>query len=102
MTLENSLLLSSILFIIGVYGVLTRRQLIGILLSIEIILNGANINFIAFAHFRAADPTAGAIFPIFVMAISAAEMAVALAIIIAMHRQKNNKLDIQQMRRLNG
>ncbi|MEW6500868.1 MAG: NADH-quinone oxidoreductase subunit NuoK [Thermodesulfobacteriota bacterium] len=102
MTLENSIILSFILFSIGVYGMLTRRQLIGLLLSIEIILNGANINFIAFAHFRAVDPTAGAIFPIFVMAISAAEMAVALAIVIAMHRQTNNKLDIQQLRRLNG
>jgi NADH:ubiquinone oxidoreductase subunit K len=102
MTLENTLLLSFILFSIGVYGVLTRRQLIGILLSLEIILNSANINFIAFAWFRGGDATAGAIFPIFVMAISAAEMALALAIIIAMHRQNTNRLDIRQLRRLHG
>jgi NADH:ubiquinone oxidoreductase subunit K len=102
MTLENTLLLSFILFCIGVYGMLTRRQLIGILLSLEIILNSANINFIAFAFFRGGDATAGAIFPIFIMAISAAEMAVALAIIIAMHRQNTNRLDIQQLRRLHG
>lgn len=102
MTLEHSVLLAFIIFCIGVYGVLTRRQLIGILLSVEVILNAANLNFIAFAHFRAADPTAGAIFPIFVMAIAAAEMAVALAIIIAIHRQQNIKLDIRLLRRLNG
>jgi len=101
MTLEKCLLLSFVLFAIGVYGVLTRRQLIGILLSLEIMLNSANINFIAFARFHAADPTAGAIFPVFVMAISAAEMAVALAIIIAMQRQ-NRPLDIKLLRRLRG
>jgi NADH:ubiquinone oxidoreductase subunit K len=102
MTLENTLLLSFVLFCIGVYGVLTRRQLIGILLSLEIILNSANINFIAFAWFRGGDATAGAIFPIFVMAISAAEMAVALAIVIAVHRQNTIRLDTQQLRRLHG
>lgn len=102
MNLGNTLLLSFVLFCIGVYGVLTRRQLIGILLSLEVILNSANINFIAFAWFRGGDATAGAIFPIFVMAISAAEMAVALAIIIAIHRQKNARLDIRQLRSLHG
>lgn len=101
MTLEKCLLLSFVLFTIGVYGVLTRRQLIGILLSLEIMLNSANINFIAFARFNAIDPTAGAIFPVFIMAISAAEMAVALAIIIAMQRQ-NRPLDIKLLRRLHG
>lgn len=102
MTLENSVLLSFIIFSIGVYGVLTRRQLIGILLSVEIILNAANLNFVAFAHFSAADPTAGAIVPIFVMAIAAAEMAVALAIVIAIHRQHDSRLDIGHLRRLHG
>ncbi len=101
MTLNQVIILSCILFVIGVYGVLTRRNLIGILLSIEIILNAANINFIAFAHFKAVDPTAGAIFPVFVMAVSASEMAVALAVIIAMYRSKKN-LDIQQLRCLHG
>ncbi len=101
MTLNQAIILSGILFVIGVYGVLTRRNLIGILLSIEIILNAANINFIAFAHFKAADPTAGAIFPVFVMAVSASEIAVALAIIISLYRSKKN-LDIQQLRCLHG
>lgn len=102
MTLENVLILSFILFCIGIYGMLTRRQLIGILLSLEIMLNSANINFIAFAWFGVGDATAGAIFPIFVMAITAAEIAVALAIIIAMHRQNLISLDVRQLRRLYG
>lgn len=101
MTLSNGIALSLILLVIGLYGVFTRRNLIGILLSIEIILNGANINFISFAYFRHADATAGAIFPIFVMAVSACEMAVALAIIISMYRRKK-RLDILGLEELHG
>ncbi len=101
MTLTHFIILSLILCAIGVYGVLTRRNLIGILLSVEVILNGANLNFAAFAHFRASDPTAGAIFPIFVMAVSACEMAVALAIIISMYRRRR-RLDVYRLEELNG
>ncbi len=101
MSLNNCLILSTILLCIGVFGVITRRNFIGILLSIEIILNAANINFIAFARFSADDSIAGAIFPVFVMAISACEMAVALAIIIAMFRQKGH-LDSRLLGDLHG
>jgi len=101
MTLYHCIILSLILCAVGIFGVLTRRNLIGILLSVEVILNGANINFAAFAHFKAADPTAGAIFPIFVMAVSACEMAVALAIIISMYRRKR-RLDVHHLEELNG
>ncbi len=101
MSLTNFVVLSLLLCAIGVYGVLTRRNLIGILLSVEVILNGANINFAAFAHFRAVDPVAGAIFPIFVMAVSACEMAVALAIIISMYRRRR-RLDVYRLEELNG
>ena len=101
MNLTNFIVLSLMLCAIGVYGVLTRRNLIGILLSVEVILNGANINFAAFAHFRAADPVAGAVFPIFVMAVSACEMAVALAIIISMYRRRR-RLDVYRLEELRG
>ena len=101
MTLGHFIILSLTLCAIGVYGILTRRNLIGILLSVEVMLNGANLNFAAFAHFRAADPTAGAIFPIFVMAVSACEMAVALAIIISMYRRRR-RLDVYYLEELNG
>lgn len=101
MTLVNCIALSLILCAIGIFGMLTRRNLLGILLSVEIILNGANINFAAFAHFRAADPVAGAVFPVFVMAVSACEIAVALAIIISMYRRKK-RLDVYRMEELHG
>ncbi len=101
MTLANCVALSLLLCAIGIFGMLTRRNLLGILLSVEIILNGANINFAAFAHFRAADPVAGAVFPVFVMAVSACEIAVALAIIISMYRRKK-RLDVYRMEELHG
>ncbi|WP_417913183.1 NADH-quinone oxidoreductase subunit NuoK [Candidatus Electronema sp. TJ] len=101
MTLANCIALSLLLCAIGIFGMLTRRNLLGILLSVEIILNGANINFAAFAHFRAADPVAGAVFPVFVMAVSACEIAVALAIIISMYRRKK-RLDVYRMEELHG
>ena len=101
MNLGNCIVLSIILLGIGIFGILTRRNLIGVLLSIEVILNAANINFISFARFSAQDPTAGAVFPVFVMAVSACEMAVALAIIIAMYRRKGH-LDSRLLGGLRG
>ncbi|MCI5148274.1 MAG: NADH-quinone oxidoreductase subunit NuoK [Candidatus Electrothrix sp. MAN1_4] len=101
MTLSHCITLSLILCGIGIFGMMTRRNLLGVLLSVEVILNGANINFAAFAHFKAADPVAGAVFPIFVMAVSACEIAVALAIILSMYRCKK-RLDTYRLEELNG
>lgn len=97
MTLEHSLVLSFILFGIGVFGLLRRRHIVGMLLSIEIMLNAANMNFISFAYFKAADATAGSIFGLFVIAITACEMAIALAIVVSMYR-RHHSLDINQLR----
>lgn len=96
MTLLNCLILAFILFAIGVFGLLTRRHLVGMLISIELMLNAANINFVAFAHFKAADATAGSLFSIFVIAITACEMAVALAILITMYR-RHKSLDVNRL-----
>lgn len=101
MTLINCLLLAAALFSIGVYGVLTRRNLIGMLISIELMLNAANINFIAFAHFGHPDALAGSIFTVFIIAVSACEMAVALAIVVAMYRNRKD-LDVDKLRELYG
>lgn len=101
MTLHHCLILAVAVFSIGVYGTLTRRNIIGILLSIELMLNAANINFVSFAYFRGRDFEAGNIFPVFGIAVTTCEMAVALAIVVAMYRRHKN-LDITNLEELNG
>jgi len=101
MTLENCIGLSILIFCIGIYGLLTRRNIIAILLSVELMLNAAIINFIAFAYFKAHDPLAGSIFTVFIMAITACELSVALAIIISMYRRRKQN-DIHSLEELFG
>ena len=101
MTLPNCLLLAFILFSVGLYGVLTRRHLIGMLMSIELMLNAANINFVAFAHFGSPDAPAGAAFALFVIAVSACEMAVALALVVAIYRHRKT-MDPGKLKELSG
>jgi len=81
------LTLTSILFFIGVYGFLTRRNLISILISVEIILNASVINFVVFNKYLYPDMLEGALFSIFIIAVAAAETALAVAIIINLYRQ---------------
>ena len=95
------LVLAAVLLVIGVAGVLARRNALIIMMAIELMLNAANMNFIAFAHFTHPEPTAGAVFSIFVMAVSACEMAVALSIVVAMYRQSKT-LDGDRMTDLKG
>ena len=82
--LSAYVILSSILFTIGAVGVLIRRNLIILLLSIELMFNAANINFVAFSHYF--QDVSGQVFVVFVMTIAAAEVAVGLAIVIALYR----------------
>lgn len=84
--LHHYLILSAILFCIGLYGLFTRRSAIGILLSLEIMLNSANINFAAFSKFVTPGDPIGQIFVIFTIGISAAAAVVGLAIIVAIYR----------------
>lgn len=93
-TLGHFLTFSALLFAVGVYGLLTRRNLIAMLMSVEIILNSAALNFVAFHHFRFGGDPAGAVFPIFIIAIAAAEAAVILAILISLFRHKQH-MDVQ-------
>jgi NADH-quinone oxidoreductase subunit K len=86
-SLTEYLVLSAILFAIGATGVFIRRNLIAILLSIEIMLNAVNLSFVAFA--RALGQADGQIIVFFVMTVAAAEAAVGLAIVISLHRHKD-------------
>jgi NADH-quinone oxidoreductase subunit K len=90
--LSKFLVIAAILFIIGVAGVLTRRNIIVIFMSIELILNAANLNFIAFSRYLqdtgGADPLAGQLFTVFIIVVAAAEAAIGLGIVIALYRNR--------------
>jgi len=88
--LEHYLILSSILFCIGMYGALAKRNAVVILMSIEIMLNAVNIALVAFSRYLAPEVIvlAGQVFVIFVMVVAAAEAAVGLAIIVAIYRSR--------------
>ena len=90
------LIFSSILFCIGVYGVLARRNTILIILSIELMLNAVNINLIAFSAYIGESGITGHIFSIFAVAIGAAEIGVALAIILNLYRLRDT-INIDQI-----
>ncbi len=86
--IENFLVLSSILFSLGIYGVLARRSAILILMSVELMLQAVSINFIAFAVYLHPEQFTGLIFAIFVITIAAAEVGLALGIILRIFRNK--------------
>jgi NADH:ubiquinone oxidoreductase subunit K len=90
--LSKFLVIAAILFIIGIAGVLTRRNLLVIFMSIELILNAANLNFIAFSRYLQdtgrGDPLAGQIFTVFIIVVAAAEAAIGLGIVIALYRNR--------------
>jgi NADH:ubiquinone oxidoreductase subunit K len=90
--LSKFLVIGALLFIIGVAGVLTRRNIIVIFMSIELILNAANLNFIAFSRYLESigkeNALAGQIFTVFVIVVAAAEAAIGLGIVIALYRNK--------------
>ncbi len=90
--LQHLLLFAAILFVTGIYGALTRRNIIGILISIELILNAVNINLVAFSRTTSLSPETGQIFAIFVIAIAAAAAAVGLAIVLALFRVRKTIL----------
>jgi NADH-quinone oxidoreductase subunit K len=88
--LSYYLLLGAALFCIGLYGALVRRNAVGILMALEIMLNAANINLVAFSRSATPGLLTGQIFAIFVIVIAAAEAAVGLGIIIALYRTRRS------------
>jgi NADH:ubiquinone oxidoreductase subunit K len=87
---QHGLVLGAVLFSIGVLGALTKRNAVAVLMSIELMLNGVNVTFVAFArHSQLADLT-GQVFAIFVMTVAAADAAVGLAIMISLYRLRRS------------
>jgi len=101
--LEHYLVLSSILFCIGIYGALAKRNAVVILMCVEIMLNAVNIALVAFSKYLATDTViiSGQIFVIFVLVVAAAEATVGLAIIMAIYRNRRS-VDPDKINTMNG
>jgi NADH:ubiquinone oxidoreductase subunit K len=97
--LTHILFVSTALFFIGMYGLFTRRNLITMLMSIELILNSVNINFVAFNKYLYPDKLNGVFFSLFIITIAAAEAAVAIAIIINLYRN-HRSIDVEDTREM--
>jgi len=101
LTLNHYLVLGAILFCIGLYGALAKRNAVAVLMGIEIMLNAVNITMVAFSFFNRALPYAtyltGQIFAIFIITVAAAEAAVALAMIIAIYRKRRSTVDVGEI-----
>ena len=99
MLLNQFLLLAAVLFSIGVYGVIARRNGVAVLMSIELILNAVNINLIAFGAMNGS--IAGQVFALFVIAIAAAEVGVGLAIVLVIYRNRRS-IDLDEVDLMKG
>ncbi len=98
--MQYFLVLATVMFFVGIYGFLTRRNLITILMSVELILNSVNINLMAFNRFLFPHKLEGMFFSLFVIAVAASEAAVAIALIINIYRRFTtiNVEDVHEMR----
>lgn len=97
--IQNYIILSTLLFCIGVFGVLYRRNAIVVFMSIEIMLNAVNLLLVAFSSYH--QDAAGQVFVFFTMTVAAAEVAIGLAILVAIYRNIKS-IDIDQLRNLKG
>ena len=100
MPLSWLLALSAALFCIGLFGVLSRKNAIAILLGVELMLNAVNINLVSFWRYGDFNQMAGQVFAIIVFAVAAAEVAVGLALVISVYRQRNTVIadDLDMMK----
>jgi len=98
--LEHFLVVSAIVFSIGIYGVLTRRNAVLILMSVELMLNAASINMVAFAAYTSPQVMTGIIFAVFIITVAAAEVGLALAIILRIFRNRgtSNVDEVNQLK----
>jgi NADH:ubiquinone oxidoreductase subunit K len=100
--LRHFLVFGTIIFSLGMYGVLSRRNAIGILLNIELMLNGVNVLMVAFSRYlNSAQELAGQMFAIFIITVAAAEATVGLAIVIAVYRQRRT-VQVDQLDLMKG
>jgi NADH:ubiquinone oxidoreductase subunit K len=99
--IEIYLIAAAFLLALGIYGLLRRRTLIGMLISGELIFSAASLNLMAFNRFTAPDPAVGQVFVLFIMALAAAEVAIALSIVVAVYRNYRS-VNTRELSELNG
>jgi NADH:ubiquinone oxidoreductase subunit K len=95
------LIVAAVLFVCGALCMATKRNAIGVLIGVELVLNGANINFVAFAHYNVAFEIEGMVFALFVVVMAAAEAAVALAIVLNFYNN-HTTVDVDTAEELKG
>ncbi len=100
-SLQSYLFISAVLFSIGIFGLLFRRNLVALLISLELILNSASINFLAFNKFSIANKAVGQVFVVFIIALAAAEVCIALSLILLLYKRKDS-INIEQASELKG
>jgi len=100
-TLDVYLIVGALLFAIGILGFLKHKTLIGMLISGELILAGASLNFMAFGYFRAPNPVTGQAFTLFIIGIAAAETAIVLSIMIAVYRNYRS-IETRDLKEMEG
>lgn len=93
--LQYFLLLAAALFCIGIYGLITSRNAVRVLMSIELLLNSVNLNLMAFSNFLDSQAIKGQVFTVFVITVAAAEAAVGLAIVLSIYRNRET-VDMEQ------
>lgn len=101
MSLSSFLILGAVLFAMGLYAVVARRNLVAILIGAELMLNAASLNFLAFNYFLAPDPSVGQIVVLFIIGLAAAEVAIALSIVLAVYRSSST-VQVDDLTELKG
>lgn len=101
LSLHSYLAVSTALFALGLFGLLTRRNIVAILISIELILNSASLNFVAFNRFCFTDKAAGQVFSVFIIALAAAEVCIGLSLILLLYRTKRS-INIDDAKEMKG
>jgi NADH:ubiquinone oxidoreductase subunit K len=99
--LDVYLIVAAFLLVVGIFGLIRRRTLIGMLISGELIFSAASLNLMAFNRFTVHDPTVGQVFVLFIMGLAAAEVAIALSIIVAVYRNYRS-VKTHDLSELNG
>lgn len=95
------LMISVVLFGLGIYGLLARRNLVAMLISLELILNSASLNFLAFNRFTLPDKSTGQVFAVFIIALAAAEVCIGLSLILLLFRSRQS-VDADQASEIKG